>query len=258
MAIRFDAGYNANMRKIVANYNQRRKRMEQAGIRNIPEPALVSELKGRYSVRSDLDRELERLKNLGRGDVLEKIETSGGVKAVKWQVQYLKNNVKNARNYFEREYERVSKRTAKFPGERQYLDNIRAKIDLLDRNINFMDQADFRSAISSVNEFAMSPTMRKAQYRGFLSEVDWVMEKLGYDDDDRAKFFNKFHKLTPSQFLYMYDNNDIISRIYRLYHKDYGEEDARLTDSEANAEELIDELMKQADVMIEDAQTNAD
>lgn len=257
MAIRFDAGYNANMRKIVANYNQRRKRMERAGIKNIPEPASVSELKGRYTVKSELNRELERLKNLGRGDVLEKIETSGGVKAVKWQAQYLKNNVKNARNYFEREYERVSKRPVKFPGERQYLDDIRAKINLLDRNINFMDQAEFRSAVSTVNEFAMSPTMRKAQYRGFLSEVDWVMEKIGYDDDERTKFFNKFHKLTPSQFLYMYDNNDIIARIYRLYHKDYGEEEARLTDSEANAEKLIDELMNQADVMIEDAKENA-
>lgn len=258
MAIRFDAGYNANIRKIVANYNQRRKRMERAGIKNIPEPALVSELKGRYTVKSDLNRELERLKNFGRSDVLETIETSGGVKAVKWKVQYLKNNVKNARNYFEREYERVSKRTAKFPGERQYLDNIKAKINLLDRNINFMDQADFRSAVSSVNEFAMSPTMRKAQYRGFLSEVDWVMEKLGRDDEERTKFFNKFHKLTPSQFLYMYDNNDIIAKIYRLYHKDYGEEEARLTDSTTNADELIDELMEQANVMIKDAQDNAD
>lgn len=257
MAIRFDADYNANMRKIVSNYNQRRKRMEKAGIKNLPEPALVSELKGRYTVKSDLNRELERLKNLRRGDVLQKIETSGGVKAVKWQVQYLKNNVVNARNYFEREYERVSKRTARFPGERQYLDNIKAKIDLLDRDINYMDQADFRSAITSVNEFAMSPTMRKAQYRGFLSEVDWVMEKIGYDDDKRTEFFNKFHKLTPSQFLYMYDHNDIIAKIYRLYHKDYDEEEGRLTDSESNVEDLIDELMEQADVMIEDAKENA-
>ena len=96
MAIRFDAGCNANMRKIVANYNQRRKRMIKAGFKQVPPHAKVSELKGRYDTRSDLNRELERLKNLGRGDVLQKIETSGGVKAVKWQYKYLKNNANNA------------------------------------------------------------------------------------------------------------------------------------------------------------------
>lgn len=258
MAIRFDSGYNKSIRSIVANYNQRRKRMIKAGFKQVPPHAKVSELKGRYDTRSDLNRELERLKNLGRGDVLQKIETSGGVKAVNWQYKYLKNNVNNAKEYFEREYERVSKRVGKYPGERQYVDNIRAKINLLEMNIDYMNQSQFRSAIATIDEFAKAPTLRKTQFRGFLNEVDWVMEKIGYSSEQRDIFFKKFEQLTPSQFLYMYDNNDIISRIYRLYHKDYDESEGRLTDSEENAESLIDGLMEQADTMILDAKQNMD
>lgn len=256
MAIRFDSGYNKNIRSIVANYNQRRKRMIKAGYKQVPRAALVSELKGRYSTRNELDRELNYLKNLGKKDLLRRVETSGGVKAIGWQYDYAKNNLKNAREYFVSEYKRVSKRVAKYPGERQYLDTIKNKINLLDMNIDYMNQSDFRSVITTIDEFAMSPSMRKAQYRGFLSEVDWVMEKIGYDEEKRDKFFKKFSKLTPTQFLYAYDNNDIIGKIYRLYHKDYGQEEATLTDGE-DAETLMDLLTEQADVIIEDAKENA-
>lgn len=258
MAIRFDASYNKFIRDTVRNYNKRRKRMIAMGYRNIPRQELVSELKGRYDTRSELDKELKRLKNFGRDDILTKVETDGGVKVISWQYKYAKTNIKNAKDFFEREYQRVSKRAAKFPGERQYLDNIQAKINLLGMDLDYMNQSDFRSLITTIDEFAEHPSLQKARYRGFLSEVDWVMEKVGYDKEKRDAFFKKFTKLTPSQFLYAYDNNDIIGRIYRLYHKHYGEEEGHLTDSAENAEDLLDSLTEQSKEIVEDAQLNAD
>lgn len=258
MAIRFDSGYNKNIRSIVANYNQRRKRMIKAGFKQVPPHAKVSELKERYDTRSDLNRELERLKNLGRGDVLQKIETSGGVKAVNWQYKYLKNNVNNAKEYFEREYERVSKRVGKYPGERQYVDNIRAKINLLEMNIDYMNQSQFRSAIATIDEFAKAPSKRKAEYRGFLSEVEMVMDRIGISKEKKDIFFKKFEQLTPSQFLYAYDNNDIIGRIYELADSPKHGEEIELNTSDEDAEDLINVLMEEADDIILDAKDNMD
>ena len=258
MTIRYDPTLNSKMRNIVTNFNRKVNRMEKAGYRNIPFKTTVSELKGRYTSRRDLTRELSRLQKFTRHDLVKDVETSGGVKAIRWEMDYLKGNKKEALAYFKSEYERVSKRVGKFPGERQYLDNIQAKIDLLNSDINYLNQSQFRSFKTVINEFAFYPTQRKYEYRGFLSEVDWVMEKLGYDEATREKLFNKFSKLTPSQFLYAYDNNNIIAKIYSLYHKDYGDEEARLTDEPDKAKGLIDDFIKQVDVIVNDAKTNMD
>lgn len=259
MAIRFDASYNKDIRNIVGNYNQRRKRMIKAGFkeRQLPANVKVSELKASYKTRSDLNRELNRLKNLGRDDVLQRIETSTGVKAAKWQLDYLKSNIKNARNYYEGEYERVSKRVLKYPGERQYADTIRANLDLLDLNVDNMSPEQFRSAFVAIKNFAKSPSKRKAEYRGFLSEVDLVMERVGISSEKRDRFFKKFEQLTPSQFLYAYDNSEIIGRVYELADSPiHGE--FKLNTTDEDAENLINILLEEADDIILDAKTNMD
>lgn len=257
MAIRFDSDLNARMRKDVRNFNKKILRAERRGFRNLPNTVKVSELKSRYKTRGELVRELDRLKNFNRGDILTRVENQGGAKAVKWQLDFIRANAKNARQHFEREYERISKRTLKYPGERMYLDTISAKINLLDENITYMSQEQFRSALSAVTEYYNEPAYRESQYRGFLNEVEWVMDRTGISEERKNEFFKKFGKLTATQFLYAYDNNDIIKRIYELYHKDEDGE-AHLTDSDENAEDLVDELMDEADDIVADAKRNAD
>lgn len=256
MAIRYDAALNADLRNAVRNFNKKVVRAEKRGFRNLPDLVKVSELKSRYKNRSALVREINRLKNFNRGDILTQVENKGGAKAVSWQFGFVRSNIKDARAYFQREYNRVSKRAARFPGERLYLDNIAAKIELLDMNITYMSQSQFRSTMATVREFYNAPANRMAQYRGFLSEVEWVMEKTGISEKQRDQFFKKFGRLTPSQFLYAYDNNDIINKIYSLYHKT-SDGEAYLTD-EDDAEELINELLEETDEIVADAKLNAD
>ena len=246
-----------DLRSVVRNYNKRRNRMEKAGYKNVPPPAKVSELRRRYAVDSDLAREAERLKNLGRGDVIQKVDMLGGVKAIKWEYDYLKENIYSAKDYFEREYMRVSKRVARFPGERTYLDTLAAKINLLNHEVDFMSQKQFRSAIAAATEFATAPTRLKTNYRAFMSEVDAVMDRLGYSAEQRQAFFKKFEQLTPSQFLYLYDNNDIIGRVYELADSpEHGE--LKINTTEDDAKDKIDTMMEEADNMIKDAKKNAD
>ena len=256
MAKKYSPEVNALLRKEVRNFNKRVIRAEKRGFRNLPQLEKVSELKSRYKTQNDLVREINRLKNFRRGDILTRIENQGGAKALKWEMDYIKSNAKDAKAYFEREYERVSKRTARFPGERTYLDTIKSKLNLLDRNIDYLSQSQFRSFKSAVNEFYNAPANREVQYRGFLSEVEWVMEKVGIEQEQRDKFFKKFSNLTPSQFLYAYDNNDIIDKVYKLYVKQ-GENEPYISDLK-NAKAQIEELMKEADDIVKEAQLNVD
>ena len=257
MKVKYSQEFNKDMYSIVRNFNKRLLRLEKRGFTQLPAPAKVSELKSRYQVPSDLTRELNRLKNFKRGDVLKKIENDGGAKSIAWEFTYLKSNQKNAKDFFEREYERVNKRVKRFPGEKEHLFTIQNKLKLLDMNIDYMNQKQFRSAVSAVNEFATFPTRLKTNYRAFMSEVDQVMKVLNYSDEERDKLFRKFSKLTPTQFFYLYDNNDLIGKIYSLADSpEYG--GLKLNDTEDAAREDIDTFLEEVDDMIKDAHTNAD
>ena len=258
MAIRFDKNLNQDIYKVVRNYNARRKYMISKGYHNIPDSVTVSELKSRYTLRNDLTQELKRLRNLKTEDLQRKIETDGGVKAVKWKYDYIKQNQENAIDYFERELKRVSKRQLKYPGESRQVDLINAKINLLKTNIDYMNQDQFRSAYSTVSEFMKSGVNLKARYRGFLHEVEEVMNTLGYSEETKNKFFNKFKKLTPSQFLYAYNNNDLIARVYQLYFRKEDTGNVILNTTDDTATDILDTLLEQADDIIQDAIENAD
>ena len=257
MAIRYNKELNARLRREVDNFNKKRKRAIQRGFRQLPPAMKVSELKARYTVKSDLDRELNRLRRFNVTNALERVETQGGIDSTSWELKYLKGNVRNARDYFEREYKRVSKRVSKFPGEAERLNNIRAKIDILDIDLSYMNQEQFRSAKRAIFEYVEAPAKRKAGYRGFLSEVDLVMQRLGYSSDDINKVLNKFNKLSADQFLYAYDHFDIISRIYELADSPiYG--GLKMNTTDEDAEDLVDTLMEQVDGIITDAKNNVD
>ena len=255
MAIRYSKELNARLRREVDNYNKKRKRAIQRGFRQLPPAMKVSELKARYTVKSDLDREINRLRKFNITNALERVETQGGIDSTSWELKYLKGNVRNARDYFERELKRVSKRVAKFPGEAERLNNIKAKIDILDIDLSYMDQEQFRSARRAIFEYVEAPAKRKAGYRGFLSEVDLVMQRLGYSSDEIDSVLNKFNKLNPEQFLYAYDHFDIISRVYELADSPiYG--GLKMNTSDKDAADLIDTLKRDADKVIKDAKKN--
>ena len=254
MAIYYDKEYNARIAREVLNFNKRRNRAIKNGYHNIPPRQLVSELKGRYEKRSDLERELKRLRNFSAKDTLKKVELSGGYKAVQWKYDFIKDNLNNTKDYLNREYSRIEKKVGKFPGERTQLDTIAAKLNHLDLDLAYLNEDEFRATYRIVREFATSPTKLKNGYRGFLSEVEFVINTLGYPEEKNKEFFDKFKALTPEQFLYAYDNNDIISRVYELYFKYDGEGQVTASD---DAKEAIDTLLEEADLIIEEAKTKA-
>ena len=253
MAIKYSPELNLRLRNDVRNYNKRIKRAADKGIKNLPRLIKVSEIKALYTERRQLERELKRIENLNRRDLLNRQSKKGGARGLDWQFDLVRANLNEAYDYFAKEYERVNTRVTRFPGERTYLDTISSKMEMLRKDINEASESEFRSMLSAVTEFYAAPEMRKVQYRGFLSEVDWVMEQTGISQDERDKFFKKFEQLTPTQFLYAYENNDIINKIYSLYRKGPNSNEAELSDTPENAEELIKELMTEADIIVNES-----
>lgn len=255
MAIRFDPAYNAEIRRVVKNFNQKRNRAIKRGYKYLPQPLTVSELKSRYETRSQLNRELNQIKKFNKSgdEALKVVETSGGAKAIKWEYDYLKNNLNYAKSFYDREIADAAKlETNMMVVKAEYINNLKSKRDYLNLELSELNQSQFRTFKKTINEYLYANERNLQSYRGWMNEVEIIMRNLGYDNKDINKFFEGFDKLTPRQFLNMYRQSALVSRIYELYipTKDHS---FKLSTTEEDAKELINTFMLEKDEMIEKA-----
>ena len=244
------------IRKEVSNFNRRRKTAIKAGLKSVPDKVYVSELKRRYDKREDLNRELKLLREFGRNS-LKEVEMSGGVKAINWDVQYIKNNLEQAKRHYEHEIEILSPRVGTHPGERQRLDTALKNKSILEYDIDSLSQEQFESLKGSIKGFIRVRNAMASGYRGFLSEVDDVMSNVGVDEKVKTQFFKKINSLSQEQFFYMYENSDLIKRVYDLYVEKDEEGNVKLNTSKTDARALVDTLLDEVDVLVDEAKNKA-
>lgn len=255
MAIRFDKSYNAEIARVVKNFNQKRNRAIQRGYRYLPPKLTVSELKSRYTSRAQLNRDLNAYRRFNKeGDkALKVVETSGGAKAIKWEYDYLKNNLRYAKEFYDREIADASKLdTPMMVAKAEYINNLKSKRDYLNLEITELSQSQFRTFRNTINEYLYANERNMSGYRNWMNEVELIMRNLGYDNSTINKFFEGFNELTPRQFLNMYRQSALVSRIYELYipTKDHS---FRLSTTEEDAKDLINTFMMEKDEMIKKA-----
>lgn len=255
MAIRFDKAYNAEIRRVVRNFNQKRNRAIKRGYRYLPPPVTVSELKSRYTTRKQLNRDLNALKRFNReGDkALKVVETSGGAKAIKWEYDYLKNNLQYAKEFYDREIEDAARLdTPMMVAKAEFINNLKSKRDYLNLELAELSQSQFRTFRNTINEYLYANERNMSGYRNWMNEVELIMRNLGYDNKTINKFFEGFNELSPRQFLTMYRQSQLVSRIYELYipTKDHS---FKLSTTEEDAKDLINTFMVEKDEMIKKA-----
>lgn len=255
MAIKFDKAYNAEIRRVVRNFNQKRNRAIKRGYKYLPPKMTVSELKSRYTSRSQLNRDLNALKRFNReGDkALKVVETSGGAKAIKWEYDYLKKNLQYAKEFYDREIEDAARLdTPMMVAKSEYINNLKSKRDYLNLELTELSQSQFRTFRNTINEYLYANERNMTGYRNWMNEVELIMRNLGYDNKTINKFFEGFNELSPRQFLTMYRQSQLVSRIYELYipTKDHS---FRLSTTEEDAKDLINTFMVEKDEMIKKA-----
>lgn len=255
MAIRFTPEFNKEIRRVVHNFNQKRNRAIKRGYTHLPEPLTVSELKNRYESKTLLKRDLKLLSefNTGKDEALKTVETSGGAKAIKWEYDYLKKNLQYAKRFYDREIRDASALdTPMAVAKAEYLNNLKAKREYLEMELAELNQSQFNTYKATINEYLEANQRYKSGYRSWMNEIETIMRQLGYDNKTINKFFEGFDRLTPRQFLTMYRQNAIVSRIYELYIPTK-EGEFRLSTTEDDAKDLISTFMIEKEEMINKA-----
>lgn len=259
MAIRYDKSYNAKIAQVVKRFNEKRNRAIKRGFKDVPAPIKVSDLKARYTTRSEMNKQLTQLsKFASRGyDVLKEVENQGGAKAIKWELSYLKSNLELSKEYYKKQYALIASKVGDFPGERMRLDTISKKLSTLELDLAYMTQSQFNSYRAAIKEFINKPKKMMAGYRGFLKEVDNVMTMVGIKEDKKKLFFSKIDTLTPEQFNYLFEKSDIVSRVYDLADSPTYEHGIKLNTTEDIAEDLIETLLEETDDLVKKAKAEA-
>lgn len=255
MAIKFDKAYNTEIRRIVHNFNQKRNRAIKRGFTHLPPAMSVSELKLRYSTRKDLNRELKMLERFSKkgDDVLKIVETSGGAKAIKWEMEYIKKNLRYAKEFFDREIQKAAALdTPLNVAKMEYINNLKSKRDYLNLELAELSSSQLKTFKNTINDYLYANERNLQGYRNWMNEVELIMRTLGYDNKTINEFFEGFDELTPRQFLTMYQQSALVSRIYELYipTRDHS---FKLSTSEEDAKDLIDTFMIEKEELIEKA-----
>lgn len=254
MAIRYSDEYNKMIRRVVSNYNKRRKTAQKAGFKGLPEKVKVRELKSRYDKREDLNRELRLLEEFRKG-TREDVVTTRGAKVRAWDLEYIKSNLSKAKEYFNTEAEIYKAKAPYFPLGRDKLNTILKNQEILGYDLENLTPVEYKSLMGAINSFVKSRNLMGAGYRGFLSEVDEVMSTVGIREEDKKKFFDKMKSLNNEEFFYMYENSELINRVYDLYMDRNVDGSIRMNASADDARLLIDTLMEEIDVLIAEAKS---
>ena len=219
MAIRYTKAYNKEIRDAVKHAKTVEKTLSKRGIKLGIAIPKVSELKAKYQTRRELNKELTLLNKLSSSrdsNVLKKIETSGGATAIKWEYDYLKQNVNNAIKYFQWERELELEKNPKYPHELSRIYEIDQNIVYLQSEVDYMNQEQFSAYKGVIKEYTQMVEHMKRGYRGFLYQIENAMRYSGFSENEIDEVFDNLKELTPSEFHEWYRKNDIVKRVYEL------------------------------------------
>lgn len=252
MAIRFTPEYNSRISRIVKNYNARIRFAHRMGtpLSQLPKPTSVRNLKKSYSSKTELDRELKNLELFSRKSsrVAEvKSETNF---LTKYNLDLIQPNRRAAINYYQKMVDVLEPKIKKgYYAETERLDRYNYFLKLLKTPISKLDYYDLKNLSASIENYRVSHERRSAGYRGFLTELDFVFGQTGVPKEKQDEFFKKLSVLDENEFAELYENNDIIERVYDMADSpEYGEMKLNMTIDDAT--ERIETLLETIDVMI--------
>lgn len=257
MANRFDPDFNSEIRRIVKNFNQKRNRAIKRGFSYLPNKAYVSDIKANFSTKAEIRKylkELEKFNKMGNS-ALDIITTDNGGRTSRYNLMFIKSNLKDTKAFFDRqikEAEELFYEDQYSIARRDYLFNLQAKRKYLDMEIMQLDQSGLRTFDRYTKQALSYNKSNITAYKGFLSGVEDVMRRLGFDEKAISQFYGKMGNITPAQFIKMYRKSDLIARIYEMLPSPEHGRNTINTDDET-AKKYIDNFMKEFEKMVEDA-----
>ena len=245
--IKYDEALNAEIRRVVKNFNQKRNRAYKRGFSYLPDKQFVSTIKAHFDNKPELRRYLKELEKFNKlkDSALETVETFGGGRTSRWNLMFIKDNLEETKAFFDRQIKEAYQLFYEDEysiARRDYLFNLEQKRKYLDINIMNLDQSGIKTMEKYTHQMLDYNKSNITAYKGFLSGLEQIMKQIGYDEKSISRLYEKMANISPAQFVKMYRNSDLIARIYDIIPSpDHGK--GIITTDEEGAKNYINKFM---------------
>lgn len=261
MAIRYDKSLNRDINRVVKNFNAKVKRLEKSE-KDLMLPSLVSikNLKNDVSNRRELYRELEKLKRYGKRGIEETVETLGGSKISRYELENIKREARTIKYQLTKKIKLKEMTKPKVfgvtqdvtfaeMGDRSYL-NLVARRKALNKKIEKLSASELKRF-----ENLLEKSRRKRIYDFNNLQYNWANEMLiplayltGYPIDKLEGVAQKIATLKEKDFLELFNNEMVMRAITEFY----AEARRGNTDMSDDVKPILDELVNDIDDLIND------
>lgn len=217
MAIRFDPDFNYEIDRTVRSFNQKVRRAQRRGEKNLPKLRHVTELKSQFTTRTDMKRELGELKKmLNNKEALRRHQTKDG-SITNWEYDYIVNNLRSTEKWIDRELEKARDRFKKYP---DHLYAIRADVKTLEQEkrvitseLDKLTAAQLKVVGGTIDRYKHRNVKIAAGRSHFMRNLDFLLTAKGTPTSTKKSIFKKLDSLSNDQFNDLYNTHDVISEV---------------------------------------------
>lgn len=231
MAIRFDPALTKEVRKVVNNFNAKRRRLEKLGYTGLPEPISIRDLRqiGRrrelYSVLSDIklfsQRGMEaKIKSIP--DKSKAVAEADKTSLTIWEATILKRQARRSKISIARAIKAKEERlkTAKYKADlKQSIEDLKYRKDYLSKKITTLGRQGLRTFRKMVKLHLRRKALNDQFYENFfdmLFKSAYVTSDI--DPNQLDEIERKLRQLTPDQLAQAFEEEPIINSIVSKYN----------------------------------------
>ena len=267
---KFDADFNADIRRTIKNFNQKIRRAERRGEKGLPELRSVREFKAQFATKNDAKRELSQLKTLlNNKEALERHRTKDGTIS-NWEFDYIVDNLRATDKWLNREIEKARERYKDYPDHlyaiREDINRLMDEKQIINRDLAQLTARELKTVSATIDNYKRRNIKISAGREYFMRNLDTLLQAKGLPKSQRNKMYAKIDKLTNDQFLEFYKRHDIVSDIMIMIPSDPANDNntkerkkiAKEVVSDDISSEALDEFANSLDDYIEETKTTVD
>lgn len=251
----FPKSLNEETNRILRNFNNRVK-YNKTKTRNrgmLPERVSIREFKERYSDKSirEIKKQLKLYASFNSKEGLRKLGTN---RLSKWEREYFEKNRKKTIDFYEKEMADLARIVGDKPefylklhDRYQTLYHQRAE---LDKDLDSLTDDQIKGFRAYYAYAERSEMVKERGFRLYLSQLERMMQLLGYKKRERDALLNKFNALSENEFTEMVRREDLIDSIYYVVDSPKERGEYELMREEENARSLVEEIISRADELI--------
>lgn len=267
---RFDADFNADIRRTINSFNQKIRRAKKRGEKGLPELRSVREFKAQFTTKEDAKRELRQFKSLlNNKEALQRYRTKDGT-ITNWEFSYIVQNLVATNKWIDREIEKARERYKDYPNHlyaiREDINTLVHEKYIINRDLDELTAQQLKTVSATIDKYKRRNIKISAGRDYFMRNLDALLQAKGLPKEKRSKMYNKLNKLTNDQFLEFYKRHDIVSDIMIMIPSDPASDNntkerkkiAKEVVSDDITGDALDEFAKSLDDYIDEAKTSVD